>query len=412
MTTIVARHSLILGLALALASAGAAAEAPPQVLVFARANLIDGVAAQPLRNMTVVVRDGRIERVSEGPVDPPAGARVIDLDGRWLLPGFIDAHVHLRDLASARTALRSGVTTARSLGVSHFVDVGIRELHRAGAADLPDVIAAGYHVRRRLAEEIFLDSPPLHRLMRGVSGPDDVREVIRALAGRGVNVIKVMVTERAGMPETDPLRRVLTDEELAAAVDEASRAGLPVAAHAHSDEGARAAVRAGVRSIEHGTLLGETTLALMKERGVCFVPTLSFWLDMLEPGGEYDNPALAARARTLFPRLRETIALAWKMDVKLAAGSDMRYDADGGRRIADEIAGLVASGMPPMGAIRAATSTAAECLGVEGRTGAIRPGLEADLIVAGKDPLADIATLRDLVLVVNDGRVVVDQLGK
>lgn len=385
-----------------------AAQTPSEVLVLTRATVIDGIAAQPLPNMTVVVRDGRIERVSATPVVAPSGARVIDLDGRWLLPGLIDAHVHLRDLASARTALRSGVTTARSLGVNHFADVGIRELHRAGAPEVPDLVAAGYHVRRRLADEFFLDVPHLQPLMHGISGPEAVRQAIRAMLGRGVNVIKVMATERAGLPETDPLRRVLTDDELTAAVAEASQAGIAVAAHAHSDEGARAAVRAGVRSIEHGTLLSDTTLALMKERGICFVPTTSFWLDMLDPGGEYDNPALAARARAMLPRLREVTRVAWRMGVKIVAGSDMRYDAVGGRHISDEIAALVESGLPPMNAIQAATSAAAECLGIERRTGAIRPGLEADLVVVEDDPLADIGRLRDVVLVVNDGRVVVD----
>ena len=389
-----------------------AAQTPSEVLVFTRANVIDGIAGHPLRNMTVVARDGRIERVSPTPILAPAGARVIDLNGRWLLPGLIDAHVHLRDLASARMALRSGVTTARSMGVNHFADIGIRELHRVGAPDVPDIVAAGYHVRRRLADEFFLDAPHLHSLMRGISDPEDVRLAIRSMVGRQVNVIKVMATERAGLPETDFLRRVLTDDELTTAVAEATQAGIAVAAHAHSDEGARAAVRAGVRSIEHGTLLSDTTLAMMKERGVCFVPTTTFWLDMLHPGGEYDNPALAARARAMLPRLREATRAAWTMGVKVAAGSDMRYDPAGGLHVTDEIAALVESGMPPMSAIQSATSIAAECLGIERRTGAIRAGLEADLIVVDGDPLAEIIGLRKVVLVVNDGSVAVDQLGK
>jgi imidazolonepropionase-like amidohydrolase len=125
--------------------------------------------------MTVVVRAGRIESISRAHVRVPAGAKVIDLAGRWLLPGLIDAHVHLRDPDSARRALRSGVTTARSLGVPHFADMNIRQRHRAGASDLPDVIAAGYHVRRRLAPEFFIDAPQLSRMAEGILGPDDVR---------------------------------------------------------------------------------------------------------------------------------------------------------------------------------------------------------------------------------------------
>jgi imidazolonepropionase-like amidohydrolase len=381
-----------------------------EVLVLRRANLIDGISERPLHGMTVVVRAGRIESISRNAVRAPDGAKIIDLGGRWLLPGLIDAHAHLRDQDSARAALRSGVTTARSLGVPHFADIDIRERHRAGAADLPDVVAAGYHVRRRLAKEFFLDAPQLSRMAHGISGPDDVRLAIRVMAGRGADVIKVMATERAGLTDTDPLRRVLDDAEVAAAVAEAKSAGLPVAAHAHSDEGARAAVLAGVRTIEHGTLLSGETLALMRERGTCLVPTITFWQDMLDPGGGYDHPDLAARAKEMLPRVQQATALAWKMGVKVATGSDMRYDASGARVVAHEIAELVGAGMPPMEAVKAATSVAADCIGVGGRTGAIRPGLEADMIVVERDPLEDVRTLRNPVVVINDGRVAVNRL--
>ena len=279
-----------------LVSSPAASQPAAGVLVLKNVTLIDGISAEPLPDMTVVVRGSRIETIARGTVTAPAEATVIDLGGRWLLPGLVDAHVHLRDAESARTALRAGVTSARSLGVPHFADVELRRRHAAGALDLPDLVAGGYHVRRRLAPEFFLDLPQFRGMAERIRGPEDVREVVGALAGRGVGVIKVMATERAGMPETDPLRRVLTDEELAAAVTEATHAGLPVAAHAHSDEGARAAVLAGARTIEHGTLLVAETLALMEQRGTCVVPTISFWQDMLDAGGEYDHPALVARA--------------------------------------------------------------------------------------------------------------------
>lgn len=407
MTTVAVVLTLLL-----LTGGSAAAQSQAGVLVFTRASVIDGIAPRPLHDASVVVRDGRIERISSTSVPVAAGARVIDLGGRWLLPGLVDAHVHLRDLASARAALQSGVTTARSMGVNHFADVGMRELHRAGVLDVPEVLAAGYHVRRRLADEFFLDAPELHALMPGIAGPEPVRQAVLAMARRGVDVIKVMATERAGTRDTDPLRRVLSDEELAAAVAEAGRAGIGVVAHAHTDEGAHAAVRAGVRSIEHGTLLSDTTLGLMKRRQVCLTPTTTFWLDMLEPGGEYDHPELAARARAMLPRLRTATKTAWEMGVQVAAGSDMRYDSPNGLRIADEIAALVQSGVSAMGAIQAATSTAAVCLGIAGRTGSIQPGLEADLIVVDGDPLSDIHLLRRPLLVVNNGRVVADQRGQ
>ncbi len=380
----------------------ALAAPPSEKLVFEHVNLIDAVSPHALRDATVTVQGGRIESVSSGSVGAAAGSRVVDLDGRWMLPGLIDMHAHLRDLASARTALGSGVTTVRSLGSIHYVDVGIRELHRAGAPNLPQVVAAGYHIRRRMAEEFFVDTPRLLPMMSGLSGEADVRSAIHAIAGHNVDVIKIMMTERAGMLDADPLKRALTDLELAAAVAEAKSAWLPVAAHAHADEAARVAVLAGVRTIEHGTLLSEETLALMRERGTCLVPTMSFWRDMLDAGGDYDHPTLVARAEAMLPRVRTVTALAWKMGVTVIAGSDMRY-ASNTRQVADEVAELVSAGVPPMDAIKAATSTAALCLELGASTGAIRPGLEADLVVLEQDPLLDIDALHDVVLVVNDG---------
>ena len=394
------------------APSAAGGQANAEHLVFLRANLIDGVSDRPLNNVTVVVRGGRIERVARESLNLPLDAKVIDLNGRWLLPGLIDTHVHLRALSSARRALLSGVTSAQSLGVNHFTDVEIGDLHRRGAFDLPDVVAGGYHVRRRLADEFFLNAPQLQVLARGVRGPDDVRQIVRVLIQRRVNVVKVMATERAGLVDTDFRRRVLTDAELAAAVDEAKRAGIPVAAHAHTDEAVRAAVRAGVRSVEHGTLVSAETLKLMRERGTCFAPTLSFWEDMLDVGGEYSDTALSNRAREVLPRARAATAAAWKSKVKVTAGSDMRYDDNDHRGIADEIESLIKSGLPPMEAVKAATSTAAECLGIGHRTGSIAVGKEADAIVVDLNPLDDIRALRDIRMIVNNGRIAFDSLKK
>jgi imidazolonepropionase-like amidohydrolase len=397
-------------LSLALAST-LAAQTPPRPLVVTNATVIDGVGAAPVRGATVLVRDGKIERVVAGRVDAPAGATVVDLKGRWLLPGLIDAHAHIRDLASARAVLASGVTTVRSLGVDHFADVGIRELNHAGVADLPDVLAAGYHVRPRPADAFFLDVPQLADLMTGgVNGAENVRRMVRALIAHGADEIKIMATERAGLPETDPRKRVYSDEELAAAVDEAKKAGRTVAAHAHGDEGAAAAVRAGVRTIEHGTYLSDQTLALMKERRTCFVPTIATVVDLIDVGGDYDNAVLSVRGRAMLPRVRDAAKRASRMGVRLVAGTDTDYGVRSTRRLQDEIAELVDAGLSPMDAIKAATSVAAQCLGVDQRIGTVKPGLEADLIAVDRDPLADVGALRDIVLVVNNGRVAINRL--
>jgi imidazolonepropionase-like amidohydrolase len=336
---------------------------------------------------------------------------VLDLKGRWLLPGFVDAHAHLADLGAARRALASGATTVRCLGVNHFVDIGFRELNHAGVADIPDVVAAGYHVRPRPAEEFFLDMPKMNDLMRGVSGTESVRRLVRAMIDRGAGVIKIMATERAGLPDTDPRKRVFTDDELAAAVDEARKSGVYVAAHAHGDEGAAAAVRAGVRSIEHGTYLSDQTLAMMKERGAYLVPTIATVLDLIDPGGDYDNPVLSVRGRAMLPRLRETTTHAWKMGVGIVAGTDTGYGPASSRRIPHEILELVNIGMSPMDAIKSATSVAAACIGIDKRTGSIKPGMEADFIAIERNPLEEITAIQDVIVVINNGRVAVNRLG-
>lgn len=384
------------------------ADGGPVLLV--NANILDGRGSPPVRNGSLLIRSGRIAKVAAGRIAAPAGSRVIDLGGQWVLPGLIDAHTHLPDLDSARRALRSGVTTARSLGADHFIDVRIARLHSQGDAQLPDVIAAGYHVRRRPSEALFLDAAELSAGERTMFGPEAVRRLVRINARRGARVIKVMATERAGTPGTDFRRRMLDDGELRAAVAEAAKVGLPVAAHAHSDDGARAAVLAGVRTIEHGTLAGAATLRAMRRRRVCLVPTLSFWADMAGPGGEYDHPLLAERASAMLPRARKVVAAAARTGVRIAAGSDMRYDSVSPYRLSDEVAALVESGLDPGQAIVAATSGAASCLGIAHRTGSIRPGLEADLIVVVADPLVDPRTLASPRLVVNDGVVARDSL--
>lgn len=396
-------------LVLLVIPAAVAAQAGSYIIVV-NANVIDGVSAEPLRGVHVVIRDGRIEKVAPGKVEAPAGATVIDLQGRWLLPGLIDGHVHISDQRAARLALASGVTTARSMGVSHFVDVGLRELHRAGESSIPDFIAAGYHVRPNVASELALQRPDLRELLGNLRGEENVRRVVRAMVERKVDVIKILATERAGLPDTDPRKRTFSEAEMAAAVDEARKGGITVAAHAHGDDGAAAAVRAGVKTIEHGTYLSEATLRLMAQRGTCLDPTIATVADLIEPGGDYDNALLAIRGSTMLPRVREITQHALRLAVAVVAGTDTGYGPNSARRVGHEVMELVALGMPAMDAIKAATSTAAACYGIEKRTGSIQPGLQADLIVVERDPRSDVAGLLDVLVVINDGVVAFNRL--
>src|SRR5262245_34002813 len=175
-------------------------EIPRPPLALVHANVLDVRTGKVAVDMTLVLRDGRIESVAAKA--PPPDVKTLDLKGKYVVPGFIDAHVHIAGLAAARLALESGVTTARSAGVSDYHDVGLRELARKGAIAGPDFAAAGYHVRPRLAEEAFLSDTALWTLMPGVDSAEKIRQVVRVILGHGVDWIKVLATERAGTADT------------------------------------------------------------------------------------------------------------------------------------------------------------------------------------------------------------------
>lgn len=401
---------LVACLAVAAPPAGTAPLAGQEVIAFTGASVLDPDASGVLADATVVVRDGRIISVEAGGAAPP-GARVIALGGRYLVPGLIDAHVHIGDVAAARRALLSGVTTARSMGSGFFADVGLRELVRRGALAGPEILAAGYHVRPRPAEGLFLDEPELGDLLgRDVRGAQRLDRVAAAMLDRGVDFIKVNATERAGLPETDPRKPFYAQAELEALVAAASERGVPVAAHAHGDRGGRAAVAAGVRSIEHGTYLRPETLRLMVERGTFLVPTIAVVSDLTLPGGDYDDPVLQVRGRHMLPRVREMAATAHALGVPVVAATDTGYGSASVLRLSHELIEFVGIGMSELDAIRAATTVAARLLGVDDRTGRVAAGFEADLLVLDRSPLDDIGQYQDVLLVMSNGTVALDRL--
>jgi imidazolonepropionase-like amidohydrolase len=394
-------------------AAGAALLAAPlgaQDLVLVNGNVVDVVAGTVARNVSVVVAEGRIVAVEEGTVTPGAGVRVVDLRGQYLAPGLIDAHVHIGSTDQGRRALLSGVTTMRSAGSGHYADVGMRELQRAGHLDIPEYLSAGYHVRPDPAAALFQDHPELGRYMEtGIRGEEAVRSMARAMLDRGVDFVKVNATERAGVPTTDPRKQLYSEDELRALVDEAGLRGIGVMAHAHGDEGGRAAVAAGVRSIEHGTYLSPTTLRMMAEQGTYLVPTIAIVRDLTIPGGDYDDAFLNIRGRHMLPRVREMARTAHEVGVKIVAATDTGYGPESTTTLAHELLELVGVGLSPLEALRAATTTAADLLGVDDHTGRIAPGMDADLIVLERNPLEDIGVVQDVLMVVSDGTVVVQR---
>lgn len=407
-------RAVLAALAIAAATWPLAAQtlttAPPAPLMFVNAAVVDVAAGTVRRDQVVVVRDGRIESIGTTPPSAATMPRRIDLGGRYLAPGLIDAHVHIATPAAMRAALESGVTTARSAGVSSFVDVGLRELVKRGFLPGPDLLAAGYHVRPQPAVEAFFDTPDLGDLMGGLTTSDGLRRFVRANLSHGVDWIKVLATERAGTADTDPRKQVYTEAELALVVSEAAARGVPVLAHAHGAEGALAAVKAGVRSIEHGTYLTAETLALMAKQGTFFVPTADVMNDLAQPGGDYDDPALQRRGQMMKPVVMETIARARAAGVKIAAGTDTAYSPSSIARVSREVQELVAAGLTPLAALQSATTVNADLLKLATRIGQVRAGFEADLIVLDGNPLEQPRTLLDPLLVVSNGRVALDRL--
>lgn len=312
--------------------------------------------------------------------------------------------------------LSLGVTTGRSMLALNYADVGLRALHGRGDADIPTVLASGYPVVAYPVQfkpdisALFLDNPSLDDLRnRDRIGPDGARLIVRANADRHVDWIKVFANERAGIIETDPSTRNLNDEELVAAVEEATRLGLPAAAHAYSDEGVSAAVKAGVRSIEHGSLITEPTLKLMRDRGVYFVPTLSPFSLELSPSAPPEARPLRPRIQRMLESGRQAVLTARRLGVPVVAGADTSYDK-GESTVIDEIIELASAGLSNLEAIRAATTIAADCLKISAAKGALKPGMDADLVAYADDPVKDLTALRRPILVINGGKVFLNKL--
>ena len=398
-------HRLLITLALlaGIALPGAAQEPD---LAIVGGSVLD-VREGTMSRANVLVADGRI--LSVGPEVPPEGVETLDVTGKFVLPGFIDAHTHASQLSEVRRALESGATTLRSASVGSYRDVAIGRMVAAGHLAGPDYLGAGVFVTPNI-REARLASESLYGISDDIRSDEELRMLVRVNAENGVRAVKTRATERAGLPDTDPRKQVFSEAQLRAIVEEAAALGIPVLCHAHGDEGARAAVLAGVASIEHGTFLTRETLELMAERGTALVPTYTTLVDLDEPGGDYDHPVLTLRADFMVPRMEQTMRMAQELGVRLITGSDTSYGPESVSRVGVEVANFVKVGLSPIEAIRGATLYSAELLGIAEDTGVIEPGKEADLIVVVEDPLEHIAAIQDVVAVVSNGRLAVNRL--
>jgi len=369
-------------------------------------HLFDGVENSVRENVTLRVKGRLIESITSASEPISDDYTRIDCEGNYLLPGLMDVHTHLDTLEQARRALHSGVTTVRSASVPAFEDVGLSALVNSGAIPGPDMVAAGVYVTPNLEDTILAD-PRLAVLANGVNTDEELRLLVQVNADRGVAVIKTRGTERAGRSDTDPRQQVYSRHQLEVIVKEAAKHDLPVMVHAHGDEGALAAVQAGARSIDHGTYLSAETLQLMKDKNTWFVPTYITMLEMREE--EYDH-VQRLRGSHMVARLEQAIRDAHRLGVRFATGADSYYDNMSINTISLEAMYLTRFGLSNFEALQAATTSSAELLRLDDKTGRIAEGYEADIILVPANPLEDIMALQDVLLVISNGQVALKRI--
>jgi imidazolonepropionase-like amidohydrolase len=413
------RRLALAALALAFAPAAGAAQG---ILVVRAARMLDVVKGEIVSPGLVTIQGDRILSVGRA---PPADSRVLDLGDATLLPGLADVHVHLtadlegdwvtrpvretiadealRGAAHARTTLLAGFTTVRNVGANGFTDVSLMRAIDAGLLEGPRIIPAGHAIGITGGHcDDTGWAPGIRELgpKDGVAnGVDQVVEAVRYQIKHGARVIKVCAT--AGVLSFDATvgAQQLSDDELRAIVEEAARHGLKVAAHAHGRQGIKAAVRAGVASIEHGSILDDEAIALMKQKGTYLVPT-AYLLTHMNLASL--PPTIAAKAKEVIPLAQESHRKAIRAGVKIAFGTDAAVYPHGEN--AGEFAVYVGYGMKPIDAIRTATLNAADLLGVTDR-GVIAAGRLADLIAVPGNPLEDVRVLERVSWVMKGGVV-------
>jgi imidazolonepropionase-like amidohydrolase len=389
---------------LLLISSPLAAQLQQKNYVLINVNVFNGVDNRITMGSVIFIKAGKIEKLGKAGDVIPKEYEVIDCLGNYAIPGMMDVHTHIDNMANAKRALHSGVTTFRTAGVSAYQDVSLRELARSNRVAGPDVVPAGVFVTPNPGETILADTR-LGLLVNGANTDEELKLLVNVNIDRGAEVIKTRGTERAGLPETDPRQQSYTQHQLKVIVDEAAKRNVPVMVHAHGDEGARAAVMAGARSIEHGTFLSDETLQLMKQKGCYLVPTYITLEDLTKPGGDYSGAVLELRGRFMMPAAEKVFKKAHSLGVRIATGADNDYGVNSTSRISLECEHYVRMGMTHFEAIQAATVVAAELLGVQNKTGKIQQGFEADLVVVPGNPLEDIRVLQDALIVISNGHV-------
>ncbi|HZX03087.1 amidohydrolase family protein [Kribbella sp.] len=375
---------------------------PPAVVV-ENGTLLDPLTGQVVEDAVVVLDGGKVvaagNRSRTRAAVAAVGGQPIDAGGRWILPGLVDVHVHENAVADAHAALVLGATTVRSGTSDFYQDVGLRALGPWAPGVVPRMRATGTFVTPDLGTTIIGD-PALAPLAGGVRTPPELRYLTSVNLDRGVDWVKTRVNPRAGIPEQDPLVQVYDYEQIRAIVTEAGRRGVGVMCHSYSEQAIDDAVRAGIRTLEHGVFVGERTLVRMARQHTYFTPTMS----AINGLKDSPNPILKQRGEQFFPVLQAAVRRAAELGVPVVAGTDsfgLAVDPIGG-----EVRLLHEAGMTALDAIRAATTGAARLLGLGHTVGRLAPGYAADLILVDGSPLDDPAVLERPHLVISNGTVV------
>ncbi len=392
--------------------------------------LIDGTGDHH-DNATLLVRGTKISAVGpSNEVKIPKGAVRIDGRGLSIVPGLIDCHVHLclggepdvvatlesehpsytllKSARHAKATIDAGFTTVRDVGSRDHSIFTLKQAIESGVMPGPRIVGAGLAICMIGGHARFIGQE--------VEGTEQVRKVVAEQVAAGAGVIKIIASGGVLTPGTSPDEAQMTMEELAAAVDAARQAGKRVAAHAHGAAGMKNAITAGVRSIEHATLLDDESGALMKQYGVYMVPTLSALATTAacRPGCGIPESALD-KAKAMTKRHRASFKAAHQSGIAIAMGTDagtpFNYHGDN----AQELERMVAFGMTPMEAIVASTATAALLIGIQDSVGTVIKGMEADLVILQGNPLRRIEVLRDrdkIVGVMKAGKFVAGPLSR
>jgi imidazolonepropionase-like amidohydrolase len=421
---------------LAGASSHAQQNIPAKTILIHAGRLLAVPGQPPRGNTTLTIVDGKITAVTDGftaAADP--SVQVINLENKFVLPGLIDSHVHLTSDAggvaaqlegvtksppelafqaagNGRKTLMAGFTTVRNLGDGDGVVLALRDAINAGTQMGPRILDAGMaisatsgHTDDALGYRDELRDYFSHG-GNTCDGADGCRKAVRLQIGRGVDVIKMAITGGVNSRIGTGLGKQMFDDEAQAIVDTAKLYGKKVAVHAHGADGVNLALRAGADSIEHGTLLDEESIKLFLKTGAYYVPTLSTvngYIERLAKDPNAYAPAVKAKVLWRIQVTGESLKKSFPRGVKIAFGTDAGVSKHG--RNADEFELMVKYGMPAAAAIKAATVTAAELLGLSADIGTLEVGKRADIIAVSGDPLQDVTVLKSVQFVMTNGFV-------